>query len=192
MNSILLKGDYRLLTTVIYLNNNNFNFDIEFNQISKENDDQYSILSKKEAKIGTIIREQSSIKFEYGKNLSMDDYEIIHNCIMHVHNLVGGRIDDSNSLLGYLENGEGAYIITNWEEWYAFLHKARYKTMEGQKVKVLDAGGDELGSGLLTDYKIDRDSDVSFVVNECTLITTSGEQTFYGDYLKIVPVNDWL
>ncbi|WP_102345078.1 hypothetical protein [Bacillus sp. Marseille-P3661] len=160
-----------------------------------KSDKKYSILDDKTQKtIGSITmdHEDSKIKFEYGGNLTMDQYEIIHNSILYVNELVEGKIDDSNSLLGYLENGEGAYVVTNWNEWYTFLHKAKFKTMEGQKVKVLDEDGVEIGTGLLMDYKLASDSSDSFIVTECTLITTDGEETFSTTTgFKVIAAKDW-
>ncbi|EIJ82219.1 hypothetical protein PB1_04775 [Bacillus methanolicus PB1] len=132
------------------------------------------------------INEQK-IVFSFSKNLSFEEYQQIHHIIISLQQHIKGTIDVSNSLLGYLPDGRGAYIITNWNKWSHFILTAKLKSLEGHKVIVYNGKGKELGNGLLLDYKLDK----SPCVYECTLITTFGEQIFHGEYLVIEPTNKW-
>jgi hypothetical protein len=97
-------------------------------------------------------------------------------------------IDERGCQLGYLENGEKAYLIKNWEEWKAFLMKAKLRTLEGQNVQALNSAGEELGSGLLAEYET---SSNPFRINSCTLITLFGERKYAGENMRIVPTNQF-
>jgi hypothetical protein len=136
-----------------------------------------------------VLHEKNNqqIVFTFSNHLSFEQYQQIHNMIANIQQHIKGTIDDSNSLLGYLSDGRGAYIITNWNEWAYFIMSAKLKALEGQKVIVYNDKEIELGNGLLLDYKLNE----SACIYECTLITTFGERTFRDKPLLIKPTNKW-
>ncbi|WLR42372.1 hypothetical protein LC087_16950 [Bacillus carboniphilus] len=123
----------------------------------------------------------------FSPSLQLEEYEMIHNIIIQLVKLMDAFYDDSNSLLGYLQKGEGAYILTNWDEWYIFLKKASLNSLEGKKVIIKDNDKD-LGSGLLVDY-VFHDHSPSII--SCTIVEMLGERTYTGVNLKVVPTNEW-
>lgn len=151
----------------------------------KKREDHY-ILNTIENKrlVDLVINEDEySLTLTFANNLAFKDYERIHHLIDQLANDLNGVVDDKESLLGYLQNGEGAHIHTNWDQWAAFLTQARYKTLEGQMVKVLKEDGQELGSGLLVEYTFNS----RHHLEECKLVTMFGEKTFKGEKLEIIP-----
>ncbi|MEI5908246.1 hypothetical protein WAK64_14400 [Bacillus spongiae] len=137
----------------------------------------------------TINHSSCKLKTEFSPHLTLEQYEEIHDIHVHlIKELNTTKYDDRNSLLGYLQNGEKAYIITNWEKWYSFLQEAKYKSLEGKKVMIQDESKQELASGLFLSY----DSDPNTAkITRCTVITLFGERTFKGDGLTIEPTNEW-
>jgi hypothetical protein len=132
-------------------------------------------------------KNKQQLVFSFSNHLSFEQYQQIHDIITRIQHYIDGTVDDLNSLLGYLADGRGAYIITNWNQWAHFIMSAKLKSLEGQKVIVYNDKETELGSGLLLDYTLDE----SACIYECTLITTSGEQTFHNKPLLIEPTNEW-
>ncbi|KGP71012.1 hypothetical protein [Pontibacillus yanchengensis] len=133
--------------------------------------------------------EENRLFIQFRGDLTLEQYRAIHHLIKSLKDRTNGVLDESECLLGYLGSGEGAYIVTNWNEWSTFLLKASLRTLEGQKVRVLDKG-QEIGSGMLAEYDIFQ-SDGGGFVSSCKLITLFGERTFKGEALQIVPTNEW-
>lgn len=153
---------------------------------------QYILMTPDRKELAKINQTDSRVELTFPQNLNMEEYAQIHRVIVQIHEKVGGTIEDSNSLLGYLRNGEEARIVTNWEAWVAFLQGARHKSMQGQKVRVIDEKGMEIGNGLLMDYVTSEDKASNpFAVKECTLVTSFGERKFTGQNLKIEPTGEW-
>ncbi|RAK17008.1 hypothetical protein B0I26_11412 [Anoxybacillus vitaminiphilus] len=136
-----------------------------------------------------IVHEKSKqqLIFSFANHLSFEQYQQIHRLITSIQHYIEGTVDDSNSLLGYLADGRGAYIVTNWNEWAHFIMSAKLKSLEGRKVSVYDDKETELASGLLLDYKLDE----AGCIYECTLITSFGERTFRNQHLHIESTNEW-
>ncbi|WP_204554825.1 hypothetical protein [Bacillus ectoiniformans] len=130
----------------------------------------------------------NSLTLQFSPGLNLEEYTMVHEKIVQLKQQLHAKIDDSNSLLGYLKSGEGAYIVTNWQKWYEFLQGAKLTTLEGKKVRVLDKNDKELASGLFVGYTKDEQS--SNIV-ECTVITLFGERSFQGSNLTIEPTNEW-
>ena len=161
--------------------------------LKKKAQNHYTIFGKNEKKVAelTFKPEENKLHITFSGNLSFIEYEMIHNTIVHITELCNGVIDDSEALIGYLENGEKVYIVKNWDEWSLFIHEAKYKTLEGQKVKVTNEKEVELGSGLLVDYTLETSKSHSYLIKECTLITSFGERKFIGELLTIEPTDRW-
>ena len=161
--------------------------------LKKKASNHYTISSKSEKEIAvlTIMPEETQLHYTFSGNLSFEEYETIHNTMIHITDLCNGEVDDSQSLIGYLENGEKVNIVKNWDEWSLFINKAKYKTLEGQKIRLLDDKNSELASGLLVDYKFELNRTQSFCITECTLITSFGERKFSGEQLLIEPTDRW-
>lgn len=154
-------------------------------------DSHYVLMTPDRKELAKINQLDSKIEFSFPKSLNMEEYAQIHRLIIRIHEKAGGTIEDSNSLLGYLQNGEEARIVTNWEAWVGFLQGARHKSMQGQKVRIMDEKGMEIGNGLLLDYETNDESGSPFAVKSCTLVTSFGERTFTGQNLKIEPTGEW-
>lgn len=68
-------------------------------------------LSSTDKVIGNISVSQNVVTLQYSSELLLEEFIIIHDVISHLKK--GSIIDDSNSFLGYLPNGDSAYIIRN-------------------------------------------------------------------------------
>lgn len=130
----------------------------------------------------------NEVEFQIDPYLDLEDFQFLRNIILDLSYGNEAAIDERGCQLGYLENGEKAYLIKNWEEWKAFLMKAKLRTLEGQNVQILNESGEELGSGLLAEYEISANP---FRIKSCTLITLFGERKFEGENISIVPTNQF-
>ncbi|PGL72049.1 hypothetical protein [Bacillus sp. AFS055030] len=137
---------------------------------------------------GVLDSHNRSLKINIPPQLNLKQYTIIHHFIKNLILVLTAKYNDSQSLLGYLSNGEGAYILTNWEHWVAFLQKAKLRSLEGKKVQVFDDSNKEIASGLFISYKMDEQSSN---ITECILITHFGERSFKGSNLVIEATNEW-
>jgi hypothetical protein len=59
----------------------------------------------------------------YSSELLLEEFMIIHDVISYF-NKQNDDVDDSKSFLGYLPNGESAYIIRNWKPWLEYIQKS--------------------------------------------------------------------
>ncbi|RXT05799.1 hypothetical protein [Ammoniphilus sp. CFH 90114] len=155
----------------------------------KNSKESYVLETKQRKELVRAEVRTDEVLFTFPGNLGMGEYETVHEALKNVLEASGGSIDDSNSLLGYLPNGEGAYIIHQFRAWTTFLLTAKHHSMKGQKVQVLDQAGRVMGEGLLMDYELEESH--SFSVSKCTLVTTFGEQSYTGKHLKIEPTGSW-
>ncbi|WP_175987732.1 hypothetical protein [Bacillus sp. Marseille-Q1617] len=128
-----------------------------------------------------------TIEISFSPQLNLEEYKTVHLLFIELIKELDAQYDDSGSLLGYLSEGTGAYILTNWEQWISFLQEAKFRTLEGKKVRVLDEAGKELAAGMFVNYS----ADVSSNIKECTVITLFGERTYKGDNLKVEATNEW-
>lgn len=183
-----------LSTTILYKEDKAtlINEVLQDHQFFNKADQTFSYRTENFKELATAIYEKSTttLAIQYGEALSFKEYELLHHLILSINASINGEIDDSKSLLGYLENGEPAYIITNWDSWTTFLNKAKHVSMEGQKVKVYNEVGLEVGSGLLVGYDSDRTNQKQFIITSCTLVTLFGERTYTGKQLTIEPTGE--
>ncbi|MEE6450668.1 hypothetical protein RAH41_08865 [Gottfriedia acidiceleris] len=135
-----------------------------------------------------IDSDKKSLKINIPPQLNLKQYTIIHHIIKNLILVLNAECNDSQSLLGYLATGEGAFIITNWDYWVVFLQKARLRSLEGKKVQVFDEKNKEIASGLFISYKMNEQSSN---ITECILITRLGERSFKGNNLLIEATNEW-
>lgn len=184
-----------MLSTTILYNEDKANIINEVlldHQFFNKADYSFSYRTENFKELAIAINEEATttLTIRYDGTLSFKEYELLHHLILSVNATIDGKIDDSKSLLGYLENGEPAYIITNWDNWTAFLNRAKHVSMEGQKVKVLNEVGLEVGSGLLVGYESDQTNQDQFIITSCTLVTLFGERTYTGKQLIIEPTGE--
>ncbi|MEK3993128.1 hypothetical protein [Robertmurraya sp. FSL R5-0851] len=105
-----------LRTTVTFFDTTSFALDSPF--LRRKRKDGFEIyLSKADKIIGHVLEQGNEIVIEYSSELQLEEYTILHDVITHIHIITKGTVDDSKSFLGYLSNGEPAYIMTNWESW---------------------------------------------------------------------------
>ncbi|MDG5789159.1 hypothetical protein QA612_17005 [Evansella sp. AB-P1] len=117
-------------------------------------------------------------------NVTMDDCEAVNKVIQNLSKYLDGDIDDSKGQLGYDENGDKVFIYHGFDQWKDYIENAKHHSLEGQHVNVFH--GDELlGRGILLTYNQERTHKQT---TTCTLLTTTGEQYFVGDNLKIIGV----
>lgn len=138
--------------------------------------------------LATIQGTGSEVEFQIDPYLGLEEFQFLRDIILELSYGNEAAIDERDCQLGYLENGEKAYLIKNWEAWKTFLMKAKLKTLEGQNVQALNEEGEELGSGLLAEYEISINP---FRITSCTLITLFGERKFEGENIMIVPTNQF-
>lgn len=161
--------------------------EIESEQIKKSGDKYF--VSRGNKTLATAIGTGNAVEFKIDPYLNLEEFQFLREVILELANGNEGAIDERDCQLGYLDNGEKAYLIKNWEAWKAFLMKAKLRTLEGQNVQALNEDGEELGSGLLAEYEIG--SEKPFRITSCTLITLFGERKFEGGNLSIVPTNQF-
>ncbi|UTR11139.1 hypothetical protein MM300_02065 [Evansella sp. LMS18] len=129
------------------------------------------------------------INLTFPEEVTMEDCIEINRIIEAIAGEIDGKVDDSEAHLGYDKDGNKKFIYHGFNSWAEFIDDARHKTLEGQKVAVKH--GDEImGEGILLTLDRAREGDKVKVIS-CTLVTTSGEQSFYGDDLQILPVTTW-
>ena len=86
--------------------------------IKKKHDSHYQlIIAHTDYVISDIFINGNELTLEYSSELLLADYMLIHKIILQIQAGNPAEIDDSNSFLGYLANGEPAYIIRNWGPW---------------------------------------------------------------------------
>lgn len=135
-----------------------------------------------------IDTRNKELTIAYSNQLGIQEYRKIHSLLSSIQDRLKGTIYDKNSLLGYTETGEPAYIITNWPKWYRFIQKAILTSLSGKKVRVINESEVELASGLFVGYETSEYEDT---ITKCTLVTLFGEKTFKGKDLKIEASNEW-
>ncbi|MCM3124592.1 MULTISPECIES: hypothetical protein [unclassified Mesobacillus] len=138
--------------------------------------------------LATIKGTGNEVEFHIDPHLDLDEFQFLRDIVMELSYGNEDAIDERGCQLGYLENGEKAFLIKNWEEWKAFLMKAKLRTLEGQNVQALNEVGEELGAGILAEYEVEAGP---FRIRSCTLITLFGERKFEGDNIRIVPTNQF-
>jgi hypothetical protein len=141
-----------------------------------------------EKTLATFKPNEDDVVFSIHPKLEMHQYEVLRNVILEIMAANHAVLDETGCQLGYLENGEAAYLIKNWEPWKEFLMKAKLRTLEGQNVILKNESDKELGNGLLAEYKIESEP---FRITSCTIITIFGERKFEGEILTIEPTNQF-
>jgi hypothetical protein len=112
-----------LLTTTITYEENVHSQIMTSPFIRKINATHYEIhLSSTDKVIGNINVSQNVITIQYSSELLLEEFIIIHDVISHLKK--DSIIDDSKSFLGYLPNGESAYIIRNWKPWLDYIQQS--------------------------------------------------------------------
>ncbi|WP_053361673.1 hypothetical protein [Bacillus sp. FJAT-27251] len=132
--------------------------------------------------------ENDEVIFLIDPQLEMSQYEVIREAILQITAGKDITIDESECQLGYLQNGESAHLIRNWEPWKEFLMKARLRTLEGQNVIVKNEEGEDLDNGLLAEYAT---AENPFRITSCTVITIFGERKYEGESLVVEPTNQF-
>lgn len=147
-------------------------------------------LSKKlESVLAEFHEETYSYQLTFSGSLTFEDYELIHEAIDILAKELPAEIDDKKALMGYLENGEKAFIYHQWKEWKAYLLQAKHVSMEGQKIEVKK--GEDSWQGILLHYSSHIKND-KFRVTECTVLGTDGEVRVQGDELILTPRGEFL
>ncbi|UCZ51976.1 hypothetical protein LGQ02_14095 [Bacillus shivajii] len=149
-------------------------------------------LSNQSTRKITISHDEESHKilFSLPNEVSFEECQKANTIIRFIADNVQGEIDDERAQLGYDEEGKPVYIYHRFEHWVEFIDEAKHRSLEGQKVAVLH-GKEILGEGLLLTFKKEQPiDDSSQPVISCTLLTTDGEESFYGE-LKVEPITQW-
>ncbi|WNF35765.1 hypothetical protein RJD24_15070 [Bacillaceae bacterium IKA-2] len=126
----------------------------------------------------------------FSKELFFEQYKHLHLIVVSLLKDIDGFIDDQLAFMGYLENGQKAYIFNGWSEWELFLEVAKHVSMEGQKVQVYD-NQILLAEGILVATVIDTTTKRDFQILQCSIITKTGEMVLTGKQLKIIPTGEF-
>ena len=132
---------------------------------------------------------KNRIQLTFPNEVTMEDCVKINGVINTLSKTIDGDVDDSKAHLGYDKNSNKIYIFNGFHNWAEFIDEAKHKSMEGQKVAIKH-GGNTLGEGIMLTFN-KSSSDNNSKITNCTLITKSGEQSFYGDDLKVLPITSW-
>ncbi|GAA3320196.1 hypothetical protein GCM10020331_030200 [Ectobacillus funiculus] len=136
--------------------------------------------------VTTEVREETkevSVSF-FPKKLSYAQYALIHRFLIILAEKINGRIFDKGSMLGYLQDGTPAYIVTNWDEWSRFFYmRKKLHSSQGEYVHVY-ANSELLESGILLEYEMSKEGE-AFAITSCTLLTSEGETTLHGEALVL-------
>jgi len=93
--------------------------------LKKRTDCHYEIyLDNTDKVLGDVLIDNKRVMLEYSSELLLEEYIIIHDIISRLREGNDVTVDDSKSFLGYLSNGEPAYMITNWEPWIQYLQSS--------------------------------------------------------------------
>ncbi|MFP7299737.1 hypothetical protein [Neobacillus niacini] len=113
-----------LITTLTFHKEVDFaKYDLPF--LKKRKDTHYEIyLDNSDRSLGDVYISQNGVKLVYSSELLLEEYIIIHDLISRIREGNDVIVDDSKSFLGYLSNGEPAYMIKNWEPWIQYLQSS--------------------------------------------------------------------
>lgn len=81
-------------------------------------------LSIADKAIGDLYLSEGKMTVQYSGELTLSEYIKIHEIINYLQKKVNGEIDDSNSFLGYLPDGESVYITKNWDKWVNYIYSS--------------------------------------------------------------------
>jgi hypothetical protein len=94
--------------------------------IKKKLDTHYQLfVAHADNVISDIFIHENEMTLQYSSELLLADYMLIHKLILQIQEGNPAVIDDSKSFLGYLANGESAYIIRNWGAWIDYLNRSK-------------------------------------------------------------------
>jgi len=114
-----------LSTTITFQGNIDENIISELPYSRKKDTNHYQFfLTSADKAIGELELSQNKIEIQYSGELLFAEYMILHDIILRLKNALNGVIDDSNSFLGYLPNGDSVYIIKNWDEWVNYIQQS--------------------------------------------------------------------
>src|SRR5690606_29325682 len=103
-----------------------------------------------------------------------------------IENCENCHINDSRAFIGYLSNGNSAYIYHNFNEWKTQAStKNNNYCLAGTKVTIFD-DDHRLGSSILINYKKIQNEDMV----RATLLTPYGEKQFSSKKLTITPTGE--
>ncbi|SDZ01464.1 hypothetical protein SAMN05421736_10585 [Evansella caseinilytica] len=138
----------------------------------------------------THLPDQKKVILAFPEDVTMEECEKIHNLIASTHSFMNGRLDDETAHIGYDERGKKVFIYRGFKAWFEYISAAKHKSMEGQLVAVFH-GDERLGEGILLTYHKEAATGNGNAENapavSCTIVTTTGEQRFFGDNLSLVP-----
>ncbi|ADU31179.1 hypothetical protein [Evansella cellulosilytica] len=143
-----------------------------------------SKISRKELK-GQLDKDLLVLTFP--ENVTMDDCEQIYGLIKSIDDNLDCHIDDAKAHLGYDSEGNKVNVYHGFPSWTKYINKAKHRSLEGQRV-VIFHGEEELGHGILLTYEEVVSDDHKIKSISCTLLTTSGEQSFFGEDLHLEPL----
>jgi hypothetical protein len=119
------KEGCRLLTTTLTFHKevDLAKYDLPF--LKKRSENHYEIYLENSYKtLGDVHIDHNGVKLEYSSELLLEEYIIIHDLISRLREGKDVVVDDSKSFLGYLSDGEPAYMIKNWEPWIEYLQSS--------------------------------------------------------------------
>lgn len=79
--------------------------------------------------LGNIQILDTVLTIEYSSELLLEEYIIIHDVISLLIEGTDVKVDDTKSFLGYLSDGEPAYIKTNWDLWINHINASMKKCL---------------------------------------------------------------
>lgn len=122
--------------------------------------------------------------------ISFDGCKELHGLLKHLAIDLSAGIEDTNAMLGYDNTGKPAYLYHGFHQWSTFLDEAKYRSLEGFTVQIFD-GKALLGEGMLIHANIPQENKSGRLETpSCSIISTEGEEIFFGNQLSIVPVTD--
>ncbi|MFZ3588063.1 hypothetical protein ACOI1C_02060 [Bacillus sp. DJP31] len=138
-------------------------------------------------KLITIKVDFDRVKGTFANNLTFKEYMVINRLLTELVIHLNGKINDSNSQLGYLLDQRPVCIVTNFKKWEKFILTAKLRSLRGQKVMVVNEKEEFVEQGLLVDYVQKEDSPI-LEISSCTVISIFGERKITGNNLKIEAV----
>lgn len=155
--------------------------------------EEYTLSLAKGTRKWLTIQHEEYLKrmtLSFPENVTMDDCHKIHVMIRQFVKDLDAVVDDTQAHLGYDEAENKVYIYHRFQSWAAYISKAKHRSLEGQRVAVFH-GNEELGHGILLTYEEVKSDDPSLLNKgtiSCTLLTSSGEQSFFGEDLHLEPM----
>jgi uncharacterized protein (UPF0297 family) len=117
-----IKEAFNMLSTTLIFRQNVNILPLNLPFLKRKNEKHFQVhLESADKVIADILLHDNTLTFNYSSELLLEEFVIIHEMISRLQKEHTVQVNDQNSFLGYLSNGEPAYIVTNWDNWMEYI-----------------------------------------------------------------------